>query len=207
MIDVVDTERAVNLLAGGAVVAVPTDTVYGVAASLSHPSALATLFALKRRPDSLALPVLVGSVEQIEVLGVTWPERARQLASVFWPGALTIVVPVPQELARRVGSPGATAGFRIPDDPVLHRVLARSGALAVTSANEHGQPPCRDVAQVQRAFAGREELAGVVDGGARSGEVSTVVELTDSSWRVVREGAIDASAIGAVLDGGSPTQG
>jgi L-threonylcarbamoyladenylate synthase len=204
MVDVIDPDQAVTLLLVGKVVAVPTDTVYGVAASLAHPSAVASLFTLKRRPSSLALPVLVNSIEQIEAHGVVWPQRARQLARAFWPGALTIVVPVPPKIANLVGSTSQNAGFRIPDDAQLRGVLSRSGALCVTSANEHGEPPCQSAAQVQGVFADRGQLAGVVDGGERSGLVSTVVEISDHSWRIVREGAIDAAEISAVLDRDGP---
>ena len=146
--------------------------------------------------------MLVESVVQIEALGVTWPERARELGRAFWPGALTIVVPVAEELAMRVGSSSRNAGFRIPDDVALLHVLARCGALAVTSANEHGEPPCHNVGELQRAFTDGGELAGVVDGGERDGEVSTVVELTPTSWRVLRQGAISARRLRAVLGRG-----
>jgi tRNA threonylcarbamoyl adenosine modification protein (Sua5/YciO/YrdC/YwlC family) len=200
MTAVVDLERAVSLLAGGEVVALPTDTVYGVGAVLAIPSAVATLFTLKRRPGSLALPVLVDSIEQIESLGVAWPEKARRLARAFWPGALTIVVPVPRAIATLVGGASSSAGFRIPNDAELRTVLSRVGAVALTSANEHGDSPCQSAAQVLSTFAGRGELAGVVDGGERVEKVSTVIELTESSWRIIREGAISVTDITAVLD-------
>ena len=207
MTDVVNEDAAVALLAAGKVVAVPTDTVYGVGASLAHPAAVEALFALKRRPGSVALPILVASIEQIEALGASWPERARQLASSFWPGALTIVVPGPPGLASVVGGSSQTAGFRIPNDAQLRGVLARSGALAVTSANEHGGPPCQSAAQVRSAFAGHDGLAGVVDGGTRNGRVSTVVEISGSTWRILREGAVATPEIAAVLERGAATAG
>lgn len=200
MIDVVDLDEAARLLVSGAVVALPTDTVYGVGASLVHPSALASLFDLKHRPGSLALPVLVESVAQIEALGVTWPDPARELGRAFWPGALTIVVPVDEALATRVGSSSRSAGFRIPDDVALLHLLGRCGPLAVTSANEHGEPPCHSVLDVRRSFAHATQLDGVVDGGERHGAVSTVVELTAGSWRVLRDGAISSHLVAAVLE-------
>jgi tRNA threonylcarbamoyl adenosine modification protein (Sua5/YciO/YrdC/YwlC family) len=102
MSGVIDVATAIELLSKGGVVALPTDTVYGVAASLRDPEAIAKLFALKRRPSSAPLPILVDSIKQVTRLGVVWPEEARMLASAFWPGALTIVVHVPHELALRV---------------------------------------------------------------------------------------------------------
>lgn len=196
---IIDKDFAVRWLGDGGVVALPTDTVYGVAAAISHPSAVATLIALKHRPENVPLPVLVDSVDQIVHLGVEWPERARKLAEVFWPGALTIVVSVPRELADRVGSHDDTAGFRLPDDPLLRSVLARSGPLAVSSANRHGEPPCQSADDVLRAFGASDELEGVVDGGERSGTVSTVVDVSPSWWRVVREGSITEADLLAVI--------
>jgi len=111
---VVDRDEAVRLLNAGGVVAVPTDTVYGLAASLEHDDAIAHIFSMKHRPSAVALPVLVGATSSIEGLGVTWLPIARTLSDAFWPGALTIVVDVPRELARRVGSGEDTVGFRLP---------------------------------------------------------------------------------------------
>lgn len=200
MTRVLEQDEAVRVLARGGIVALPTDTVYGLAASLRHPDAVATLFRLKYRPDSVALPVLVDDLTQVERLSVRWPEVARRLSVVYWPGPLTIVVSVPEELARLVGGVSGTAGFRIPDDASLREILARTGPLALSSANEHAEAPCRNVAEVLDAFAGRDELEGVVDGGERSGRVSTVVDLADTPWRLVREGAISSVDLRRLLD-------
>ena len=185
-----DLAGALDALKRGGVVAVPTDTVYGIAASLAQPGAVRALFSLKRRPGHIALPVLVDSVEQIEMLGVTWPSRARRLSDAFWPGALTIIVGgVGEELADLVGSSAA----------VLRELIAGAGPLVVTSANEHGQPPCSNAAQVLEAFAGRTQLEGLLDDGERSGVVSTVIDLARSTWAVVREGAISEALLDAAL--------
>lgn len=207
MIPSIELDDAVAALAKGQVIAVPTDTVYGVAASLARPDAIATLFSLKRRPTSVALPVLVDSIEQIEACGVAWPPSARQLSEVLWPGPLTIVVPVPGPLAALVGGTTQSAGFRIPDDPRVRAILTESGPLCVTSANSHGEPPCQNASQVRAAFETSASLAGIVDGGERAGTVSTVVQLSDTTWRILRQGAIDERVIAAILgDAGEITQ-
>lgn len=193
------TEEAAARLREGGIVAVPTDTVYGLAASLARPAAVARLFTLKRRPTTVALPVLVASVESLEALGATWTDQAAALAAAFWPGALTIVVAAPPALAALVGARGSV-GFRVPDDATLLALLGEVGPLAVSSANEHGAPPCRGAEEVLEAFAGRDDLAGVLDDGPRGGEVSTVVDLHASPWRVVRAGAVSDDAIARVLD-------
>jgi L-threonylcarbamoyladenylate synthase len=198
MTDVIGPDQAIARLRRGVVVAVPTDTVYGLAASLEHAGAVETLFRLKRRPTSVALPVLVDAREAIDALGVEWPERAVRLSDALWPGPLTIVVAVAAEFARSVGGSGSI-GFRIPRDEVLLRVLNECGPLAVSSANEHGEPPCQSVEQVLAALGSNELLSAVLDGGERNGEVSTVVEITQGSWRILRAGSISTEEIERVL--------
>jgi tRNA threonylcarbamoyl adenosine modification protein (Sua5/YciO/YrdC/YwlC family) len=199
VIPLVDVDECVRLLNGGGVVAIPTDTVYGVGASLGHPKAVASLFTLKSRPHSVALPVMVRNAEAVAGLEVSWPERAKKLSDAFWPGALTIVVPVRGELASLLGSTDGTLGFRVPGDDTLLDVLTRCGPLAVTSANEHGQTPCHSAQEVRRRFQEHSELSGVLDGGVRSGEVSTVVALTEDGWRILRRGLVSAGELERVL--------
>jgi L-threonylcarbamoyladenylate synthase len=198
MTDIVGADEAIARLRHGLVVAVPTDTVYGLAAALVQSEAVATLFRLKRRPTSVPLPVLVSDREAIEALGVPWPAAAARLSAEFWPGALTIVVGVDAQLASSVGGRGSI-GFRIPRDEMLLRVLNECGPLAVSSANEHGEPPCQSVEQVVAALGSNELLSAVLDGGPRQGEVSTVVEVGPDSWHILRAGSISAEAIVRVL--------
>jgi len=193
-------EAAIAALDAGGVVAVPTDTVYGLAAEVSQPSAVDLLFALKQRPMFVPIPVLVDSVEQIEFLGVEWPDEAQGLADAFWPGGLTIVVKVPHELSVMLGGEDDTAGFRIPDDDMLRRMMAVLGPFAVTSANAHGEMPCHSAYEVLQRFASRDELSGAIDGGERSGDVSSVVDLSVTPWRLLREGAVSAAELARVLD-------
>ncbi|HVA52198.1 MAG TPA: L-threonylcarbamoyladenylate synthase [Acidimicrobiales bacterium] len=197
---VVSRDEAVRLLNEGGVVAVPTDTVYGLAASLGRPDAIAKIFSLKHRPSGVALPILVASTSSLEALGVTWPPVARTLSDAFWPGALTIVVDVPAALARRVGSALDTAGFRLPDDELLREVLALTGPLAVSSANEHARLPCHSAHEVLGVFGESETLDGVLDGGTRVGDVSTVVHVVENEWRVLRSGVIHADDVARALE-------
>lgn len=192
-------EEAVEALGDGGVVAVPTDTVYGLAARLDRPDAVAAIFALKRRPESVALPVLVADPADLGALGVALGPLGARLAERFWPGALTLVATAPAGLAATVHARAATVGVRVPADPVARDLLARTGPLAVTSANEHGEPPCTSAADVAAVFEGREGLAGVLDGGVRAAAVSTVVDVTGERPVVVREGSIGAPAIEAAL--------
>lgn len=192
-----DHDEAVAALMKGEVVVVPTDTVYGVAARLADPAAVVRLFDVKRRPHHVALPVLVSSLTQVAQLGVDWPEDARRLVDRFWPGALTIVVDAPAELATRVGAP-ASIGFRSPRHDQLTTIIAQCGPLAVTSANEHGQAPCvsaEDVVSTHWAAP----VAGVLDAGLCDGEVSSVVQVVPGGWRMRRQGAVTRGELEAVL--------
>lgn len=190
-----DAAQACAALLAGDIVALPTDTVYGVAASIEHAEAIARLFLLKDRPTSVALPMLAASLEQIESAGIHVTPALRVLANAFWPGALTIVVAAPEQLARRLGATGETVGVRVPADAVVREILETCGPLAVTSANVHGGSPCESAAQVEVAFRDREGLAGVLDGGERRGRVSSVVDVTTTPWRLLREGAISLSDV------------
>ena len=199
MNQLLDLEGALAALARGKVVALATDTVYGLAASLEHRGAIDALFTLKHRPASLALPVLVSGVSQIEHLGVTWSAESQALSAACWPGALTIVVAVPETLSTLLGSTNGTVGFRWPDGKVLNGLLASSGPLAVTSANEHGAPPCTSAAEVLEVFGERPELEGVLDGGPCTGSPSTVVDVSEGRWSILRQGAVDRASLVAVL--------
>ena len=198
MSKILSLDEIVAALVSGEVVALPTDTVYGVGALVTKDS-VAKLFALKQRPQDVALPVLVCCVEQAVELGVTWNERAQLLSDAFWPGALTIVVKAPSELSKIVGSSTGSVGLRMPNNESLLGVL-KNGPLCVSSANNHGETPCQSAQQVLDAFLDREMYSGVLDGGTCSGEVSTVVDVTSDDWKILRSGALSEQVIARVLD-------
>ena len=190
-------DEAVAALWRGDVVALPTDTVYGVAARLLDVAAVARLFEVKSRPPDVALPVLIESTRTVENLDVEWSERAQALAEEFWPGALTIVVGASPASAALVGATN-TLGLRVPRHEGLVAILAESGPLAVTSANEHGRAPCISADDVL-AVPWAARVAGVVDAGVCNGAVSSVVELTSRGWRLLRRGALSAHDIATVI--------
>jgi L-threonylcarbamoyladenylate synthase len=182
--------RAAELLRAGAVVAFPTDTVYGVGVDGARPDLLPALFELKRRPLDRRIPKLVASLEQI--IGWEVDERAKALAERFWPGALTLVLP---------GADSSQA-FRAPDHPVALALIAEAGPIFATSANISDQPDTLGADEVLIAFATDQDgLAAVVDGGPVPGGVaSTVVDLTVTPGRVLREGPISATQLADVVD-------
>lgn len=184
--------RAVELLRAGRVVAFPTDTVYGVGVDGAQPDRLAALFELKRRPLDRRIPMLVDGIGQAEAAGWEIDDRARALVERFWPGALTIVLP---------GSVGSQA-FRAPDHPVALALIGAAGPIFATSANISDQPDTLGADEVLIAFAtDQDDLAAVLDGGPVPGGVaSTVVDLTVTPARVLREGPIGRGALTSVID-------
>jgi L-threonylcarbamoyladenylate synthase len=194
-----DLTLAVSALEAGDVVAVPTDTVYGLAVRLS-PAGVESVYAMKGRPVDLALPVVVGSIEQASGLAAAWPSNADALAKRFWPGALTLVVAAPAALGALVGGPGDSVGLRWPRHGVLNELCAALGPLAVTSANRHGVPPATEVQDVVRSF-GADGPAVVVDGGLCDGVPSTVADCTAEPVRRLRDGGVPWGEIVAELSG------
>jgi L-threonylcarbamoyladenylate synthase len=191
---------AVAALEAGAVIAVPTDTVYGLAARLT-PGGVDSLFALKGRPAELALPVIVGSIAQARTVASAWPDAAEVLAEHFWPGALTLVVPAPPAVASLVGGDGDSVGLRWPGHRVLNALCAALGPLAVTSANRHGAPPATSVEDLIASFASPPAPALAVDGGRCGGAPSTVVDCSTEPVRCLRDGGVPWADVGVVLSG------
>ncbi len=188
-------ELAIATMQHGGVVAFPTDTVYGIGASLDHPAALERIFRIKRRDHDRTLPVLVSSPADLDrVTGVVEPDLLR-LASAFWPGPLTIALPARPDLPGIVVAPDNTVGVRVPDHSVALTLAKRcGGAIAVTSANVSGQAPARRPEEIDPALA--EELDLILDGGiARGGLASTVIRLQGATIIFIRDGAIPRAAI------------
>lgn len=176
--------RAAELLAGGAIVAFPTDTVYGVAVAGSRPDRLPALFELKRRPLDRRIPILVTGLAQVLDGGWALDERAHRLVDLFWPGPLTLVLPS--------ANGSSTQAFRAPDSAVTLELIRTAGPLLATSANISGEPDTLSGDDVLIAFATQqEELSAVVDAGPLPGGVaSTVLDLSVEPARLLREGPI-----------------
>jgi L-threonylcarbamoyladenylate synthase len=185
----VNIERAADILKSGKLVAFPTDTVYGVAAVLDQPGAVASLYVAKDRPPDKAIPVLLADIDDLFVVVTDASDLVRRLINRFWPGGLTLVLPksnvVPSEL-----SPTATVAVRMPDLALAREIISAVGRpLAVTSANRSGQPSPRTAAEVMAQLSGR--IAAVLDGGTCPGGVpSTILDCTTDPPRLLRAGAI-----------------
>jgi len=181
-------EAAGRALRSGGIVGLPTDTVYGLAADPFHAGATDRLFALKRRPRRVELPVLVASAEQALSLTVAVPEPALRLMKRFWPGPLTLVLPRRPDLNADLGEDDATVGVRCPAHSIPLALCGEVGPMATTSANRHGQPACTSAAEIEAIFG--EGVDIVLDGGICAGAPSTVVDCTGAEPRLLRAGRL-----------------
>ncbi len=187
--------RVVTRILAGEVVAIPTDTVYGLAALPTDGVAVRSLADLKGREQQQPIAVLIDSVEAIAPF-LEVPNALDGVAR-FWPGALTAVVLArPGGLVEPLVTSTATIGVRMPDDEIARAVIRGcGGVLAVTSANRHGEPPATSAAEVMAAFG--DDLL-ILDGGPRDSTApSTVVDLTGERPRILRAGPISAADLGA----------
>ena len=184
---------ALEALADGRIVGIPTDTVYGLAADPFRPGATERLFDAKRRSRDVDLPVLVATIEQAMSLTTAVPAIASTLMQRFWPGPLTLVLPRHPDLIADLGEDEATIGVRCPAHPVPLALCAKGGPLATTSANLHGEPTSETAEEVVAVFG--EAVAVVLDGGRRAGSPSTVVDCTGAEPRLLREGRIPWSDV------------
>ncbi|MEJ7900617.1 MAG: L-threonylcarbamoyladenylate synthase [Thermomicrobiales bacterium] len=190
-------EQAIATMQRGGIVAFPTDTVYGIGASLNYPDALERIFQIKHRDRDRTLPLLVSSPAELDRVTEYVDPALLRLASAFWPGPLTIALPARPGLPAHVVAADNTVGVRVPDHSVALILAQRcGGAIAVTSANLSGQLPARRPDDIDPALA--DELDLILDGGiARGGLASTVIRHEGDTISVIREGAISSAAIEA----------
>ena len=191
--------QAVELLGQGQLVALPTETVYGLAADARSPGAVARIFEAKGRPAGNPLIVHIDSVEMAEGCVAAWPSAAAQLAGAFWPGPLSLVLPKADSIPDIVTAGGKTVAVRCPAHPVFSAVLAKCGfPLAAPSANRSNRVSPTRAEHVVDQLGGRIPL--VLDGGACDlGIESTVLDLTGDTPTLLRPGMISLGQLQAVL--------
>ncbi len=220
-IDLEKIRRAAEVIKKGGVVAFPTETVYGLAADFLNKQAVNRIFEVKKRPKDKPLTVQIQDITYLEELATDIPAFAYQLMNKFWPGPLTLVLPACPEFnsaGRQAGEGGTspyaevlppsalgdsppkpwrrrTVGVRIPDNKIAQSMVKESETpLVVPSANLSGEPAAKTAEEVLQAFDGLIEM--VIDGGkVELGIASTVIDLSVSPYRILREGAISQKDI------------
>ncbi|HEY8721384.1 L-threonylcarbamoyladenylate synthase [Pengzhenrongella sp.] len=199
-------DEAVNAVARGALVVLPTDTVYGVGADAFTPPAVASLLAAKGRGRQMPPPVLVPDIRTLDGLATAVPATARALVAQFWPGGLTVICRAQPSLAWDLGETRGTVALRMPDHPAALALLRRTGPLAVSSANRTGRPAALTAADALDQLG--EAVAVYLDGGTAPGGVaSTIVDATGDELRLVRAGAIDLATLRTIALVVDPSEG
>lgn len=204
-------EQAAAAVEQGAVIGVPTDTVYGLVCLCSDAAAIDRLFAVKARPSQKALPVLLGDAEQASAVvrpagGGRVQGDFHALIERYWPGPLTLVLRARNHLPPALTAGGDTVGVRLPAHPFLRALARRVGPLASSSANRSGQPPCATAAAVLDQLDGRIPL--LIDAGpAAFAQSSTVLDLSGPRPQLLREGPIGPEALAAAgIDAGARSE-
>ena len=192
---------AAGWLNRGAVVAVPTDTLYALAADPVNLAAVEEIFRVKGRPEHRALPILINSLIYAQVLAKDLPDNFFRLAQACWPGPLTIVVDASNRLPLKVTANTRRVALRWPKHKIVSDLIAELGVpLTGTSANLSGSPTCESGDEVFRQLGDRLPL--ILDAGETNGSLpSTIVELHGDLWCVGREGATSNDDIRQALEG------
>ncbi len=185
----------VEALSRDEVVAIPTDTVYGLAANPRSATAMSRLFELKQRPEGVPIAVLVPSVEGAKTI-LQASTRLDDLADRHWPGALTIVGRAKPNIELHIGSTTnangiETVGLRVADHPFVQACVDAFGPIAATSANVHGSPTIVSPEELEAAFGGMVDV--IVDGGVLEGLASTVVDISRDDIVVLRQGVVQVA--------------
>jgi len=190
---------AAEMIRNGELVAIPTETVYGLGANGLDENAVAKIFEAKGRPQDNPLILHICGAEQIELFCHHIPQKAYDLAEKFWPGPLTIVLPARDCVPKRTTGGLSTVAVRCPDNAVTREIIRLSGVpIAAPSANISGKPSTTTAAHVLHDHNGK--ISAVVDGGAcRVGVESTIVDLTEERPRLLRPGGITPEALLEIL--------
>ena len=195
-----ELEAAVRALSDGGVAAIPTDTLYGLAADAFNAEAIERVFAIKERPEGMALPVLLSDTDQLHIVAREVPEGARKVADVYWPGPLTLIVRRADGLPTRLTAGQTTVAVRVPDHPVPRELARRLGRpITGTSANISGSADPQSMQELRQQVGDRVDCV-VETGPTPAGTASTIVDLTGGGPSLIREGAIPFSEIAALLN-------
>jgi L-threonylcarbamoyladenylate synthase len=190
----IDLKQAAAKLKQGEVVAIPTETVYGLAGDARNERALKQIYAVKERPANNPLIVHIASIQQVNDWASAFPPLAQKLAHAFWPGPFTLVLPAKPEVSNIVRAGEPTVALRVPAHALTQQLLLESGlGLAAPSANKYTQlsPTC-----AEHVETGLGQDIAILDGGAcQVGIESTIVAVDGDDWQLLRHGMIEEAAV------------
>lgn len=189
----ISLNKAASLLNSGHVVAVPTETVYGLAASLKFPLAIDSIFSLKGRPANNPLIIHLSDQDQLLEFVSDFPPKFYEIIHTFWPGPLTIVLPIAEDkIPSRIRAGLSTAAFRFPQHKLANALMQMTGPLVMPSANLSGKPSATKPEHVEEDFGSHFPI---LDGGSCvCGLESTIIIYSDNIWKIIRQGALPPEA-------------
>jgi len=191
-------QRSADTLLSGGVVIFPTDTVYGIGALPTFPSAINQIFKLKNRPSEMPLPLLLSEAKQISSVSSFRNPTMDQLTEMFWPGPLTLIVPDVMPAISKSLNGQETIAVRCPNHDFVRELVTKTGPVATTSANLHGQPTALTLTEIAQSFEAVE--LGIDDGECDHGTASTILDLTKPNPEILRQGPISETTISQILE-------
>lgn len=187
--------RAVDILAGGGIIAYPTETFYGLGADATNEKAIEKIFAVKGRNFKNPISLIIGEPDDVDPLVKDIPESAQKLMAAFWPGALTIVFAAADKVSPLLTAGSGKIGLRVSSHPVALKIVQKlKRPLTATSANASGAPECSLASEVTDQIG--DKIDAVIDGGkTKGGKASTLIDVTCDPPVILREGAISRATI------------
>ncbi|HTR63781.1 MAG TPA: L-threonylcarbamoyladenylate synthase [Candidatus Binataceae bacterium] len=197
--EIFSIDDGIEALRSGELVVYPTETFYGIAADPFSKTALKRLFEIKGRAAEKTVALIAADTRSAFSIAREVPPLARRLADNFWPGPLTLVVPARVDMPPELVGPGGGVGVRVSPHPEAHALAAGFGCpITATSANLAGQPPAKTLAEARQALGKKVKV--YLEGGTLGASApSTVVEVVNGEWRIIREGAVSRRQIAAAL--------
>ncbi|MGL1889544.1 MAG: L-threonylcarbamoyladenylate synthase [Reichenbachiella sp.] len=195
-----DISKAAQLLREGKLVAIPTDTVYGLAGNAYDLNALAAIYAVKGRPSDKALVAQTDTIDKIIPFVKSFPEQAKKLANHYWPGALTLILEANEKISKEMIAGGTTIGVRICDHPLTLQLLATLDfPVALPSANLSGQPSATTAEEVNSQLG--DQISYILDGDkSQLGFESTIIGFNGEKVVILRHGVISEEDIRKTLN-------
>lgn len=196
---IIDLSRAIEILKTGGVIAYPTETFYGLGCDATRADAVQKLFDLKGRASNVAIPVLIGEIDQLANYVREVPAVAEKLIEEFWPGPLTLIFWAKELFPKELLAGSEKIAIRLSSHPIAKALAKNFGLpLTTTSANASGSPAASNIAQVEKYFGNR--IDGVIEGQeSHSIQASTIVDVTVNPPKIVREGVISSQRLNSII--------
>lgn len=190
-------EELSNILKNDGVIAVPTDTVYGLCACMNSKKAREKLIEIKNRPENKAFPIMCNSIEQIKSIAKV-DEKTEKIIKAFMPGPITLVLLKGEKVPKYINKGSNEIGIRMATSKPLEELIEKVGSpIFMTSANLSGEPVCKTIKEIENVFP---NIDGILEGEVSYGKASTIVDCTTDEIKIIREGPIAFEEIEKILD-------